>query len=349
MIGEILAVGSVITFVLSNIIFKRIDTEVSPSQINAVRTTVGFITFLIIALAVGQFRTIFTFPPMLWFWLILSFIIGQVIGDTAYFKAQEMLGTTIALAVSMTFPIFTVIFSIIIQKTTIPFYYFIAMPLIIIGVIVLALGKNKQNTDLIHDIRQNDDLIKTEIEINNSENELDQDQITESEIIDQKNKSRKFLILAIFIALLASISWGSSSVLTDIAITDVDVFLGSSNYSVILGNLVRFPFAAITLSFMTIPDKKKKMKDWSKLTWLLLIISSLIGTSLGLYLYTEAMFRTNAAFVSIIGSSSPLFSIPIAYLINKEKINWLGFIGIILTIAGVLVIFVLQLIYGNIQ
>ncbi|MHA1739356.1 MAG: DMT family transporter [Candidatus Heimdallarchaeota archaeon] len=348
MIGEIIALGSVITFVISNVIFKRIDSEVSPSQINAVRTIIGFITFLIIALAVGQFTTIFTFPPMLWFWLILSFIIGQVIGDTAYFKAQEMLGTTIALAISMTFPIFTAIFSIIIQQTIIPYYYFIAMPLIIIGVIVLAIGKDKQNSDLITDLRQNGELNDTEIEETNSENILDQDQITESEI-DETNKSRKLLIIAIFIALLASISWGSSSVLTEMAILKVDVFLGSSNYSVILGNLVRFPFAAIALSFMTIPDKKKKVKDWSKLTWLLLIVSSLIGTSLGLYLYTEALFRTNAVFVSIIGSSGPLFSIPITWLINREKINWLGFLGVILTIAGVVVIFALQLIYGNIQ
>ena len=101
MIGEILAVVSVLAFVISNTIFKRIDNEVSPSQINAVRTTIGFITFLIIALAVGQFPTIFTFPPMLWFWLILSFIIVQIIGDTAYFKAQEMLGTTVPPTVSV--------------------------------------------------------------------------------------------------------------------------------------------------------------------------------------------------------------------------------------------------------
>jgi len=349
MIGEIIAIVSVLAFVISNIIFKRIDNEVSPSQINAVRTTIGFITFLIVALAVGQFTTIFTLPPMLWFWLILSFIIGQVIGDNAYFKAQEMLGTTIALAISMTFPIFTTIFSIIIQKTTIPYYYFISMPLIIIGVIVLAIGKDKQNVDLITELRQNEELEETENELNNSEKEIDKDQIMESEINNQTKKSRKYLILATFIALLAAVTWGAAAVLTEMALNDVSVFLDSSNYSVILGNVIRFPAAAIILSFMTIPDKKKKVKDWKKLTWLLLIIGSLIGTSLGLYLYNEALVRSNAVFVSIIGSSSPLFAIPIAWLINKEKINWIGFIGVILTIAGVVLIFTLQLIYGNIQ
>jgi len=360
MIGEILAFGAVLTFVISNTIFKRIDAEVSPSQINTVRTIIGFLTYLIIALAVGQFTQIFTFPPMLWLWLVLSFIFGQVIGDTAYFKAQEMLGTTIALAISMTFPIFTTIFSIVIQDTAIPYYYYISMPLIIIGVIILAMGKNKQNIDSVNELRENESNIDLENntseitkgkEENNdtSESLLTREQIINSEIDELKKKSKKYLLFAILIALLAAIAWAVGSVLTEKAITDVDLFLGSSSYSSLLGNVVRFPIAAVALSLMTIPDKKKKVKDWSKLTWVLLIVGSLIGTSLGAYLYTEAIFRAKATFVSIIGSASPLFAIPIAWLVNKEKINWVGIIGVILTVAGIAVIFSLQLAYGNIQ
>jgi drug/metabolite transporter (DMT)-like permease len=260
-----------------------------------------------------------------------------------------MLGTTIALSISMTFPIFTTIFSVIIQKTTIPYYYFISMPLVIVGVIVLAIGKEKQNAELIEELRQNHKPKESEKELNNSENNNGEDQNLKPEINDQTKENRKYLLLATFIALLAAVAWGAASVLTEMALTDVSDFLGTSTYSSILGNVVRFPAAAIVLSFMTIPDKKKKIKDWSKFTWLFLIIGSLIGTSLGIYLYNEALVRSNAVFVSIIGASSPLFSIPIAWLINKEKINWLGLIGVILTIAGVVVIFALQLIYGNIQ
>ncbi len=39
---------------------------------------------------------------------------GQVVGDTAYFETQKQLGTTIALTISMTFPVFTIFFSIVI-------------------------------------------------------------------------------------------------------------------------------------------------------------------------------------------------------------------------------------------
>ena len=94
---------------------------------------------------------------------------------------------------------------------------------------------------------------------------------------------------------------------------------------------------------MTIGDRKTKVKTWGIKTWLWLILGALIGTSLGAYLYTEALFRVNAVFVSIIASASPLFSMPISWILNKEKINLLEVLGTILTISGVVLILVFKL------
>ena len=141
-IGELFAIGATLCFVLSNVIFRKVDEKVSPSQINAFRTIIGFFTYLVIALIVGQFVTIFSFPPILWLWLALSFIFGQVLGDTAYFNAQEMLGTTLALAISMTFPICTTLISFFLG-VEIPVYFYGAMSMIIVGVIVIAIGKKR--------------------------------------------------------------------------------------------------------------------------------------------------------------------------------------------------------------
>ncbi|MFW9924638.1 MAG: DMT family transporter [Candidatus Thorarchaeota archaeon] len=345
MIGELLAIGSVLSFVTSNAIFKRIDTKVSPSQINAFRTIIGAITYIIIAAIIGKIGLIFSFPWQIWLWLILSFIFGQVIGDTAFFKAQEMLGTTIALSISMTFPIFTTIISLFLG-IHIPLYFYGSLALIIAGVIVIGIGKNKE---------QKITIIRTQI----NEEQKDPEELTVGEqfqkqeiknLNDLKNneqtnqKSIKYLLLAIGIALVAALAWSGGVILTEKAINDVSNFLGTSDVSSLLGNVVRFPVAAGILSLMSIGNKKTKIKTWNKVTWILLFLGALIGTSLGAYLYTEAIFSVNAAFVSIIGSSSPIFSIPISWLINKEKINLIVLKGVLLTTVGLVLIFVLQLV-----
>ena len=59
MIGELLAILAVLTFVGSNSIFRKTEHEASPEFINFFRTLVGTITFFLIALVFGVFLTIF--------------------------------------------------------------------------------------------------------------------------------------------------------------------------------------------------------------------------------------------------------------------------------------------------
>ena len=73
-------------------------------------------------------------------------------------------------------------------------------------------------------------------------------------------------------------------------------------------------------------------------TWALLIMGAIIGTSIGAYVYTEAARVAGATIMALIASAAPLFSLPLTYFINKEKITKFGFVGVILTILGVIVI-----------
>ena len=90
-------------------------------------------------------------------------------------------------------------------------------------------------------------------------------------------------------------------------------------------------------------NKKRKIKPQQKknlISWLILIIASLIGTSLGAYLYTEAARIAGATVISLIASASPLFSLPLTYWVNKERITRFGFLGVILTVIGVIIVII---------
>ncbi|MCK4383611.1 MAG: DMT family transporter, partial [Candidatus Lokiarchaeota archaeon] len=107
------------------------------------------------------------------------------------------------------------------------------------------------------------------------------------------------------------------------------------------------PFALLILLSMVwrenrFGDRNKKIYSYRKpsQTWLVLLIASIIGTSLGAYLYTEAAHTAGAIVVSLLASASPLFSLPLTYWLNKERITKFGFLGVLSTILGVIVVIV---------
>jgi drug/metabolite transporter (DMT)-like permease len=351
MIGEILAILSILSFVSSNAFFKRIGNEVSPSQINAIRTGIGALTFIAIGLFAGKFYFIFQFSPMLWLWLLLSIFFGQVVGDTAFFFAQKRMGTTLALAVSMTFPIFTTILSVFILDTTLPYTFYIAMVIILMGISLIGIGKNKleQNKLDISEIEKELTIEEQVIEQEeNAKNDLIKDNRSASVNIStadltkklekEKRTINRYLVISLLIGFLAAISWAVGIILTEYSMNQITLLTGQENYSSILGNIARFPFAVDLLVIMSLKDRGgKKISQWSKSTWGWLIIGSIIGTSLGAYLYTEATRLAGAAFVSLLATTSPIFAIPLSWFINKEKVNLISILGVISTTTGVII------------
>ncbi len=325
MLGELIAILAVLTFVGSNVIFRKTEREVSPTFINFFRTGIGTLTFILIVLFLNRLNLIFIIPWELWFLLILSFIFGQVIGDTAYFTAQKELGTTITLAISMTFPLFTFILSLIFLNH--PFKLNLVLSLILIGSGITIIGNSKINSENLK--KEKDPALNHSIRIGSQE-------------IFKKN-----IYKPIGFCFIASLGWAIGAVIIEFATVQIDQIIHTEELSSLIGNVIRFPFALLILGSMVLRENYlKKNNDYllnkkkSLHTWILLITASIIGTSLGAYLYTESVHIAGANIVSLIASASPLFALPLTYLVNKEKISKFGFIGVILTIAGVIVILI---------
>ncbi len=325
MLEEFLAILAVLTFVGSNVIFRQTEQEVSPTFINFFRTSIGTLTFLFVLLLINQFNIIFIIPWELWLLLILSFIFGQVIGDTAYFTAQKELGTTIALAVSMTFPLFTFILSLIFL--TKPFNPTLILTLVLIGIGIIIIGKSKitsENSKNVKILSLNGDKTKKFNEI-----------------------LRKNIFKAIGFCITASLGWAIGAVIIEFTTIQIDQIVNVEELSSVIGNMIRFPFATLILGSMVLRENHIKKDSYSSQkkkkrlrTWLLLIIASILGTSLGAHLYTEAIHQAGANIMALIASASPLFALPLTYVVNKEKISKFGFIGVILTILGVVLILI---------
>lgn len=325
MLGELIAIFACLTFVTSNVLFRKTEHEASPAFINVIRTAIGTLTFIMVALAFGILFEIFSLPVGLWFILIMSFIAGQVIGDTAYFTAQKDLGTTITLAIAMTFPLFTFILSIIFLNR--PFDYVFIISTILVGIGVIIIGKYKIPMENVNSLNS------TQADINETQKKA--------------NLKSSIMFKAIVLALIASLGWAIGAVLIDFATNEIDRILDTETLSSILGNVIRFSFALLILLSLVWREKYlysklnfNLKKRRSSHTWFWLIFASIIGTSLGAYLYTEAIRLAGASLMSLIAIASPLFSLPLTYFINHEKISRLGFLGVIITIIGVVLILI---------
>ena len=145
MAGELTAILAVLTFVVSNVIFRKTEHEASPAYINFFRTGIGTLTFFIMAIILNIFVMIFLIPLEIWIILIISFVFVQVVGDTAYFNAQKELGTTIAIAVSMTFPLFTFILAVLFLNQ--PFDGRVILSIILIGCGITIISRSKIKSD----------------------------------------------------------------------------------------------------------------------------------------------------------------------------------------------------------
>ena len=315
MTGEIIAIFAVLTFVVSNVLFRKTERDASPAFINLFRTAIGTLTFIVVAVVLGIFTYIFLLPWYLWIITFLSFLFGQVIGDTAYFKAQKELGTTIALAISMTFPLFTIILSVIFLNHA--FEYKMILSIVLIGAGIIVIGKSKINAE--------------------DKKSLD------SEIHAQKLISYT-LFKPIVYALIASLGWAIGLVIIYYVTKQIEQILNTDGVSSIISNVIRFPFALSILVVMVwrenrITDSAQYLYSFRKpsKTWLVLLIASIIGTSIGAYLYTEAARTAGPNVMSLLASASPLFSLPLTYWLNKERITKYGFLGVVSTILGVIV------------
>ena len=335
MAGEIIAVSSILCFVISNAMIRKVESVASPAQINAVRTTIGAITFVIIALILGIFLEMFSFSSNIWILLLVSVLFAQVIGDTAYFMAQELLGTTKALAISMTFPLITFLLSALILNTKIYYWFYISAILIISGVLLIV--KSQEQISKIHE--QN--LEEKDTTENERNEEIDNPTRIKRKIKIIIEKPRFKVWFSVVIGFVASISWAFGIVFTDKVLNSISDLLNTEANSSLIGNAARFPFAALVLILFAWKTPKHKVNNWNKKHWGWLLIAAILGTSAGAFLFAEGTRVAGAPLMSLIAASSPLFALPISWVVNKEKINIIGLLGVLLTISGVILVLVL--------
>ncbi len=146
---------------------------------------------------------------------------------------------------------------------------------------------------------------------------------------NENGDSPNFDKVGLGLAFLAAICWALGSVLLQIGVADVDP---------IDANWIRMFFGGIIIAPVFGIAVKRGMPKPTSRASKIIIAAGLLGMTMGSLLYTYTVKLIGASVAALLGSTSPLFAVPISIFILKESYTWKSGIGVILTVAGVILV-----------
>jgi DME family drug/metabolite transporter len=138
MLGELAALGTAIAWTVSAVLYRRALADTKPLQANIVRLSCTSLLLVAFVVAIGK-STVFTSLPLYAVALSsLSGLIGLGLGDTLYMVSLKQIGVSRAVPISCTYPLFSLLFALLIQPRTVGLGVTIAAVAIVFGIWLLA-------------------------------------------------------------------------------------------------------------------------------------------------------------------------------------------------------------------
>ncbi|TFG32475.1 EamA family transporter [Candidatus Thorarchaeota archaeon] len=144
-IGILSALAATALFGVTNVIYRKIDNEISVLDIAITRIWISLpLSFLFTVTAVGSVS--FTVPAESMFPLAISMIIGIMIGDTMYFLSQERIGVARAFPITMSYPFVVYLMAAIFLEEPVLLQRIIGTVAVVLGVMVIARAKQSEES-----------------------------------------------------------------------------------------------------------------------------------------------------------------------------------------------------------
>lgn len=132
--GDIMVISSTVTYPIGNFYAKRALHQVSPSTILLVRFSVGGAFILLISMLVEKQPSISAIILADWPMLLFTGVVLLGVGKIIWYEALARLDISKAIALGMTFPLFSLIILVGVFKEDISSYQWIGIAAVVIGV-----------------------------------------------------------------------------------------------------------------------------------------------------------------------------------------------------------------------
>jgi drug/metabolite transporter (DMT)-like permease len=280
---------------LTAMLIRLDDARLSALTINTYRVTIASLPFIAYFLIAGDLAKLLGLSSATLLTLVLSVLLAMVGGATLNFIAILKLGLARAFPISSAYPLGTLVLAALVLDEAIGPRQALGGLVTLLGVALVALANGQPTTQQPHTARDN--------------------------------------LIGLATAVGAAINWALASIITKLAINDVDLVTAST---------IRLPAAAIVLWLILIWREgwPPRPLPWrlSGRSWLVLIAAGLLGPALSAYLWMFSMSQIGAARADIIAATSPIFASLLAVGVLRETIGRRAIVGTLLSVGGIMLI-----------
>jgi DME family drug/metabolite transporter len=293
--GEVFAILSAFLWALSSTLVKTQTKKISIVLLGALRTIPALAIYWGYLVFSGSCGSLLALPARSWGFLAGATVLGLVIGDLVYFESMKYIGLSRALPLSTTYPFFTIVLALVFLDERITWTIVGGALLIASGALLLAFPRGMRKR------RKGEDAQEQQLNFK-----------------------------GVAMALVAAVLWGTSTVL---------LRQGLEGLEVPVANTVRLSILALVLWAAVVWRKETRligryMRGDGLKTLGVIVLTGIIGMSLGTFAYLAAVQRAGAARTSILTSAMPLFGVPFSLMLG-EKLTVRTVVGTLLTIGGV--------------
>ncbi|MEL7589620.1 MAG: DMT family transporter [Prolixibacteraceae bacterium] len=295
--GETAALLTAVFWTVTSMAFESAGKRVGSLAVNLIRLVFAFVIFAVYTQITRGMWFPFDAGAERWMWLILSGLVGFVIGDLLLFQAFVVIGARISMLIMAMTPPFTAFISRLVLGEVLSPMNWLGMIVTLSGISMVILKRENKA-------------------LNGSKR-------------GQMRLTTSYSIKGIFLALGGALGQATGLVISKKGMGDYDafaashirVFTGMVGFTALLFILKRYPQVLLALK------NREAMKRIS--------LGSLFGPFLGVSFSLLAIQHTKAGIAATLMAIVPVLIIPPAIFIFKEKVNWKEIAGAIVTVMGV--------------
>jgi drug/metabolite transporter (DMT)-like permease len=298
--GEIFALITSFCWTISALSYESAGKKIGTVPMNLIRMTMAFVFISIYTVFVRGKLLPTDASQETWFWLIISGLVGFVIGDIMLFQSFVVIGARVSMLVMSLVPPITAILGWLILGETMTGWQIFAMMVTVSGIVLVMLKRKK-----------------TQPEDGNS----------------QKKGRISATLIGLLLALGGAVGQAGGLVISKKGMGNYDAFAASQIRIIagVVGYTIIISFAGLWRKTFAGLKNAAAMKA--------VTLGSFVGPFLGVSFSLIAVKYTTTGIAATLTSLAPVIIILPSMLIHKEKISFQEVAGAIISVVGVALFF----------
>lgn len=293
--GEIAAIATAVCWAITSTAFEDAGKRIGSVNLNLLRLLIGFV-FLSIYTWISRGMILpLDASKEAWGWLMLSGLVGIVIGDLLLFEAFVKIGARVSMLIYSSVPPITGIIAYIFLGDVMNLPQIIGMCITLIGIGLVIFDRSGQGKD-----------------------------------ISEKSKVRlKHPVLGVLLAFGGAVGQAAGYIIGKYGMADFDAFASTQIRLIagILAFVILFTIKGYWVSFFSVFKKMSALKSS--------VVGAFFGPFIGISLSLYAVQNMNPGVASTIIAITPVLLIPHAIFVKKEKIQLIEIVGSFVAISGI--------------